>query len=204
LRAALGHPNVLLLAAIYFSIVIGLYGLALWLPQIVKEFGLTILQVGFVTAIPYLVATTGMILWARNSDRRKERIWHVAGASLVGFAGLASSAFAPSPLLSLAALSIAAMGIHASLPVFWALPTAILGGTAAAGAIASINAIGNLSGFLGPYLIGYLKETTGSFSYALLALSSFLALAALLTLWLTYRVRALQQPGSFGNTRESF
>jgi len=194
LGAALKDRHVLLLGLIYFSIVIGLYGMALWLPQIVKGFGLTTTQVGFVAALPYLAATIGMVLWARHSDRSGERIWHMAIACFCGFAGLAASAMLATPVFALIALSVAAIGIHAALPIFWALPTSIASGRAAAGAIALINALGNLSGFVGPYMIGWLREATGTFDAALFCLSGFLALAAVLSLWVGHalRLRELQ------------
>ena len=129
-------------------------------------------------AIAYSVAAIGMVAWCRHSDRTRERVWHIAIASIVAFAGLASSALLPdSPLLSVLAVTVGATGTLAILPIFWTLPAARLSGVAAAGAIALINAIGNVGGFAGPFVIGWIKDVTGSFSGGLV----FVAGGALLT-----------------------
>jgi MFS family permease len=143
LGEALASPKVLMLSLIYFCFVAALYGMQFWLPQIVKAFGLTNAQTGFVTAIPYLFGTIAMILWARHSD----------------------------PTMTMVVLTVAAIGIFCIFAVFWTLPTAWLSGTAAAGAIALINSIGNLAGFGGPYLVGWIKDATGSTTNGLLALA---------------------------------
>ena len=110
--------------------------------------------------------------WSRRSDRLQERVRHIAAASAAGFAGLAgSAAFVDSPLLSIAAISIGAAGGLAIVPIFWTLPASLLSGAAAAGAIALINAIGNVGGFAGPFLIGWIKDATGSFAGGLLAVA---------------------------------
>ncbi len=128
----------------------GLYGIGLWLPQIVKNFGLTTVETGFVTAIPYLVSVVGMVLWTRHSDRTDERRWHVALPAIAGGLALGAAGYAGSPTLAMVALSLAALGVFSALATFWTLPTALLTGTAAAGGIALINAVGNLGGFVGP------------------------------------------------------
>ncbi len=174
--------RVLLLALVYLGLIVGLYGVGLWLPQIVKKFGLTNLQVGFVGAIPYVFAAIVMIPWGRSSDRTGERIYHVAIPAIVGFAGLIGAAYAPTPVISLIALSVAACGILAALPTFWSLPTAILGGSAAAGGIALINSVGNLGGFLGPYLVGYIKDMTQTFEIPLIVLGCFMLASGILVL----------------------
>jgi nitrate/nitrite transporter NarK len=113
-----------------------------------------------------------MVWWSRRSDRLKERVWHIAFASLVAFAGLSASAcLVESPLLSVLAISLGAAGTLAITPVFWTLPAAIMNGAAAAGAIALINALGNLGGFAGPFVIGWVKDATGSFTWGLVALA---------------------------------
>jgi cyanate permease len=123
-------------------------------------------------AIPYAAAAIGMVWWCRHSDRTKERVWHIALASLVAFCGLAGSAWlVNSPLLSVAAISVGAMGTLAILPIFWTLPASILDGAAAAGAIAMINALGNVGGFAGPFMVGWIKDATGSFTWGLLAIA---------------------------------
>jgi MFS transporter, ACS family, tartrate transporter len=115
-----------------------------------------------------------------QSDRNRERCMHVAFAALVGAAGLAASTFVQAPIPGLIALSVAAVGIFSAIPVFWSLPTAFLSGTAAAGAIALINSIGNLGGFVGPYLIGRVRDVTGGFTGSLLTVAALLVGSAAL------------------------
>jgi MFS transporter, ACS family, tartrate transporter len=174
---------VIALSLIYFGYVGALYGMQFWLPQIVKAFGLTNAQTGFVTAIPYLFGTIAMILWARHSDATRERVAHVGGPLLLTALALGVSSYITDPTATMVVLTVAAIGMFCTFAVFWTLPTAWLSGTAAAGAIALINSIGNLAGFGGPYLIGWVKETTGNTSTGLLVLS-LLPLAAGLLVFL--------------------
>jgi len=180
LGQALSSPKVITLSLIYFGFVGALYGMQFWLPQIVKAFGLTNAQTGFVTAIPYLFGTIAMILWARHSDATRERVAHVGGPLLLTAAALAASSYITDPAITMVVLTVAAIGVFCTFAVFWTLPTAWLSGTAAAGGIALINSIGNLAGFGGPYLIGWVKDTTGSTSNGLLVLSLLPLLAGLL------------------------
>jgi MFS transporter, ACS family, tartrate transporter len=173
----LSSPKVIALSLIYFGYVGAVYGMQFWLPQIVKAFGLTNAQTGFVTAIPYLFGTIAMILWARHSDATRERVAHVGGPLLLTAVALGVSSYITDPTTTMIVLTMAAIGMFCTFAVFWTLPTAWLSGTAAAGAIALINSIGNLAGFGGPYLIGWVKETTGNTSTGLLVLS-LLPLAA--------------------------
>ena len=183
LGQALSSPKVITLSLIYFGFVGALYGMQFWLPQIVKAFGLTNAQTGFVTAIPYLFGTIAMILWARHSDATRERVAHVGGPLLLTAVALAVSSYITDPTMTMIVLTVAAIGVFCTFAVFWTLPTAWLSGTAAAGAIALINSIGNLAGFGGPYLIGWVKDATGSTSTGLLVLS-LLPLAAGLLVFL--------------------
>jgi ACS family tartrate transporter-like MFS transporter len=169
-----------LLSFVYFGFVSALYGMQFWLPQIVKAFGLTNAQTGFVTAIPYLFGTIAMILWARHSDASRERVAHVGAPLLLTALSLAASSYISDPTMTMVVLSVAAIGVFCTFGVFWTLPTAWLSGTAAAGAIALINSIGNLAGFGGPYLIGWVKETTGNTSTGLLVLAILPLLGGLL------------------------
>jgi D-galactonate transporter len=171
LAKALTSPKVITLALIYFGFVGALYGMQFWLPQIVKAFGLSNAQTGFVTAIPYLFGTIAMILWARHSDATRERVRHVGAPLLLTAAALAASSFMTDPTLTMVVLTVAAIGVFCTFATFWTLPTAWLSGTAAAGAIALINSVGNLAGFGGPYLIGWVKEATGNTSTGLLVLA---------------------------------
>ncbi|MDB5364280.1 MAG: major facilitator superfamily 1 [Rhodospirillales bacterium] len=178
---ALTSPRIWLYCGVYFGIVIGLYGLGFWLPQIVKSFGgLENREIGLVAAIPYLAASLCMVWWSRHSDATKERRWHVALPALVGACGLIAASMAPTATLSLAAMTISAIGIYAALPVFWALPTAELSGPAAAGGIALINSIGNLSGYVGPVIFGRLRDATGSYTAGLGSLAACMIAAAIL------------------------
>lgn len=182
LGQALSSPKVLMLSVIYFGFVAALYGMQFWLPQIVKAFGLTNTQTGFVTAIPYAFGSIAMILWARHSDRTRERVWHVGLPLLLIAVALAVSGVVSNPAVTMVALTVAAVGVFCTFALFWTLPTAWLSGTAAAGAIAMINSIGNLAGFGGPYLIGWVKEATGSTSTGLLVLAAMPLIAGILVL----------------------
>ncbi len=181
-------PKVILLSSIYLSTVIGLYGMAFWLPQIVHGFGLSNLQVGFVVSIPYLLACIGCYFWARYSDRTGERRWHFALSCFVSAVGFMFSAVLGAQWLALIPISFAVIGIYAGLPIFWTLPNQYLTGLGAVGGIALINSIGNLGGFIGPYLVGWLKQSTGSFVVALVCLSMSPVLAGVLTLLLPRKV----------------
>lgn len=159
----LANSKVLMFAVVYTSLAIGIYGLALWLPQIIKGMGLKdALDIGLVMAVPYLIATVCMVLWSRHSDRTGERVWHCAGALALAAIGLICSAYAGSPLLAMIAITVAAIGLYCSQPVFWSMPTAYLTGVAAAGGIAFINSIGNLGGFVGPFAVGWLRDNTAN------------------------------------------
>jgi MFS family permease len=171
LGEALSSSKVIMLSLIYFCFVAALYGMQFWLPQIVKAFGLTNAQTGFVTAIPYLFGTVAMILWARHSDATRERVIHVGAPFFLIAIALGVSSYLTDPTATMVALTFAAIGVFCVFAVFWTLPTAWLSGTAAAGAIALINSIGNLAGFGGPYLIGWIKDSTGSTANGLLALA---------------------------------
>ncbi|KAA1012077.1 MFS transporter [Paraburkholderia panacisoli] len=170
-KEALINPRVLAIALIYFGANATNYGLSFFLPQIVKSFGLTNLQTGFVTSLPYVVGVISMVLWGRRSDRKLERRWHVAIALLVAAGGIAAAAGLDNPVQKMIALSIAGFGIFGCLPVIWTLPASFLSGAAAAGGIAAINSLGNLAGFFGPFAMGWIKDSTGGFGAGLLCLS---------------------------------
>lgn len=174
---ALGDVRVWLLAIPYFGIVVALYGLNFWLPQIVKAMGFTNLQTGFIVAVPYVLAAIAMVGWGRLSDLRGERIGHFAAAALVAATGFVCSVFLPGNLPVFLALTLATAGIYACFGPFWAVPPAFLEGAAAAGGIALINSLGNLGGFAGPYLVGWAKDATGSYAAAmgLFALAAIVA-----------------------------
>ncbi|HEY2035146.1 MAG TPA: MFS transporter [Rhizomicrobium sp.] len=167
LRTGLSDIRVWLLALADFGIIIALYGIGLWLPQIVKSLGFNDLETGFVVAMPYVATMIAMIAWARVSDARGERIRHIVQPALLAAASLAAAAVLGTSLWSVLALTLATIGIYAALVVFWTLPQSFLGGTAAAGAIALVNSVANLGGFMGPTIVGYLKTATGSYAAAM-------------------------------------
>jgi ACS family tartrate transporter-like MFS transporter len=182
LGQALTRPRVFVLGLIYFCIVTGLYGIGFWMPQVIQTFGLEPLQIGFLTAIPYLVAACGMVVWGTRSDRTGERIWHIALPLMLGGAAFALSAVSGPLGLTMLALTLATLGVHAAIGTFWSLPTAILTGTGAAAGLALVNSMGNLAGLVSPTAIGLIKQATGSFTAALLFLAGALLLGALITL----------------------
>ncbi len=157
-------PRVIALGFVYMALNIPQYGLSFFLPQIVKAFGLTNVQAGVVTALPYAVGAVGMILWSRHSDATKERMWHTIIPFIAMVVGLLAAAYSPTPTLKMVSICIAGFGFFAVLPVFWTLPTAFLSISGAAAGIASVNSIGNLGGFFGPQMFGYLKQHNGEFA----------------------------------------
>jgi len=180
----LTNPRVWLLAAVYFAFVSGLYGVSFWLPTIIKSIGVADpLQIGLLSAIPWFFGVIAMYLVARNADRVREQRWHAAIASVVGAIGLVISvSFHGNQFLAMAGLTVATMGIMSTLPVFWGLPTAFLGGAAAAAGIAMINSFGNLSGFTAPIVMGRIVDATKSTDIGLYALAGVLVVGAVLVL----------------------
>ncbi|CAL8473254.1 MFS transporter [Caballeronia novacaledonica] len=180
----LSSPKVWLMSLIYFSFVMGLYGVSFWLPTIIKSMGVSdALQVGLLSAIPYGAAVIGMLYAARSADRTGERRWHIAIPAFIGAIGLVLSVvWSSNTTLAMIGLTLATMGILTTLPLFWSLPTAFLAGTGAAAGIAMINSLGNLAGFLSPYLVGWLKQVTASTASGMYMLAGFLVLGAVLAL----------------------
>lgn len=156
--------RVWLMCLIYFCFVMGQYGLTLWMPTLVKATGVTgNLHIGLLSAIPFGCAIIAMNLIGRSADARRERRWHLIVPAMMGAVGFVGAAvFADNTAISIASLSLAAAGVLTCAPLFWSLPTAFLSGAAAAVGIAAINSVGNLAGFVSPYLIGYLKDLTHS------------------------------------------
>jgi MFS family permease len=209
---ALFNPRVLVIALIYFGANATNYGLSFFLPTIVKGFGLTNVQTGFVTSLPYVVGVIGMVVWGKRSDRKLERKRHVAIALIIAAAGIGASAGLSNPVLKMTALSIAGFGIFGCLPVIWTLPAAFLSGAAAAGGIAAVNSLGNLSGFFGPYVMGWIKDSTGSFSLGLLTLAAAGLVGAIAALLLHHdpalevtqgALRSAEASGAGANALES-
>jgi D-galactonate transporter len=186
LGQVLTNGRVLTLALINFCYIVGNSGTSLWLPQVIKEFGLSNLQVGFVAAIPYLCGAIGMILWARHSDRALERTWHVAIAGLLATVAFAISASMHSPVLAMLALTLGMVGTFGFFGTFWAIPPSFLTGQAAAAGIALIISVGNLGGLVGPYVVGWMRQATQSFALAFVAMSGFFLVASILIVVLHY------------------
>jgi ACS family tartrate transporter-like MFS transporter len=179
---AMLNPRVLALSLVYFGAVACNYGVGFWLPQIIKAFGFSNAVTGWITAIPYAAGALCMVWYGRRSDAKAERKGHAAVALLIAALGIAASTLTKDPLLTVLAFTIGSCGVFAVLPVFWTLPTAVLSGTAAAAGIAVINSIGNLSGFAGPYAMGWVKDMTGSFTGGLLLIAGFAVIAMLIVL----------------------
>ena len=190
----LADPRVLALSLIYFGTSAGLYTLGVWAPQIIKQFGLSTLEVGFLNALPATAAVVAMVLWARHSDRTGERTWHVVWACLVAAAGLGYAGLATGVVAVLVALTLVNIGISSAKPPLWSMPTLFLSGPAAAAGIATINSIGNLGGFVGPAMIGWIKDQTGSFVGGLYFVAGLLVLSAVLTLLLSRAQTAPVEP----------
>jgi ACS family tartrate transporter-like MFS transporter len=191
-RRMLSNPMVWWLGLGYFLLIVPLYGFALWLPQLVKASGhFSNFEVGVITAIPYAVAAVGMVLVGRSSDRSGERYIHLALPAVAGALGFFAVTRTASMGLLVAALSLTAFGVLAWLGPFWSLPTAFLREQGAAGGIALINSMGAVGGFVGPYLIGRVKERTGEFTPGLLLLAGFLVAAVVVVAGL----RAVAQRG---------
>ncbi len=152
------------------------------MPTIIKGFGVSIALTGWINAIPYVVGFLGMIWWGLRSDRTGERTMHLATALALAAIGIGGSAFLGDPVFKMIALTVGAFGVFASLPIFWTLPTAFLAGAAVAPGIAAINAIGNLSGYFGPFAIGWIKDATGSFAWGLVTIAGCAVVALGITL----------------------
>lgn len=171
LLQSIKSPRVLALGCVYMALNVPQYGLSFFLPQIVKAFGVSNVQAGFITALPYAVGAIGMIVWGRHSDKTGERVWHCVIPFAAMVVGLALAAAIADPVAKIAVLCVAAWGFFSILPVFWTLPTAFLSGVAAAAGIAAVNSIGNLGGYFGPQVFGYLKTSTGGDAASLIFLA---------------------------------
>ena len=180
-RAAFVNKDLWRLIYVNFALLCGTYGVSFWLPQIVRNLGIeSLTQTGFIAAIPFAVASVVMILVSRHSDRTRERRWHGTLCNLASAAGLAMAAFFhDQPVLSLAGLSLAMSGGLAGFCVLWALPGVLLTGTAAAAGIALIATIGNLGGYASPFMMGWIKQSSGHLEYGLYVLAVMTVLGAL-------------------------
>jgi D-galactonate transporter len=193
---ALVNPRVLALAYVYFGAVACNYGVSFFIPSIFKGFGLTNAETGWLSAVPFAVGAVTMIVWGLHSDRTGERKGHLALALAVAAVGIGASGLVSDPTLKVLLLSFGAMGVFGCLPVFWTLPTAFLSGPAAAGGIAIINALGNLSGYFGPAATGYLKDQTGGYGAGFLLMAVLALVAMVVVLLLGHDARLERVPAA--------
>lgn len=184
LRSALTNPKVFTLAAINFCCIVGSVGIGLWMPQIIKSLGMTNTTVGLVTALPYVLGAISMTIWARLANRSQQRLPYVAGALAFAAVALVGAALTDEPIMKVTCLALTVSGILSFQATFWAIPSTILTGRAAAGGLALIVSIGNLGGFAGPFLIGLIKDATQSFAVPFYVVASILMLGTCLMLWL--------------------
>ncbi|MBB2750570.1 UNVERIFIED_ORG: D-galactonate transporter [Rhizobium aethiopicum] len=183
IAATLSDRRVWLMCLIYFCFVLGQYGLNFWMPSIVKASGVSgNLNIGLISAIPYICTFIAMLALGRSADRMRERRWHLVVPAVIAAGGFVAATLATSTTVSIACLSLAAAGAISCAPLFWSLPTAFLAGTGAAAGIAWINSVGNLAGFLGPFLVGYLKDFTGTNSAGMYLLAAALIIGSLAVL----------------------
>lgn len=187
--------RVLGLSLIYVANTSANMGLAFFLPQIIKGFGLTDMQTGLVTSIPYVFGVVGILVWGYLSDRFNERRWSLCLALVITSVGLAGAGYLTQNPLAVACMAVAAIGIYGTKAPFWALPPTFLTGSAAAAGIALINSIGNLGGFIGPSVVGWVRETTGSFAAGLGFLAGLALLAAIGSLLVVNSARKPQEAG---------
>src|SRR3954462_1197368 len=181
---ALGDPRVLACSFVYFCLNAASYGVAFFLPTIVKGFGVSNFQTGLLSALPFVFGAVGMVLLGRNSDRTLKRREHVCFAMVLAAVGVAGAGLVSAPALVLGLLCLGQIGVSAVPPLFWPLPSTFLTGSSAAAGIAAINSLGNLSGFGGPYVMGYLRDLTGNFTAALLVLGACALAGAIVTMTL--------------------
>lgn len=185
LWSALKDIRMLVLIGIQFGFVLGSYGVGLWLPQILKQYGMEVVEIGFLSAVPYIISSVGMIVWAQYADRIGSSTTNLVLACLLSGAGLVGSVVYPSLAAGMIGLSIALIGLNSARAIFWTIPPSFLTGAAAASGIALINSIGAIGGFAGPYLIGAIRDSGGSFNLGILVLAAVLFLSTLLSavLW---------------------
>lgn len=178
LAAALKDARVLILTVIQFGFTLGTYGIGIWLPLILKQHHLTNIRIGLLSVPPYLAASVAMLLWARSADRKGAQVRNLTLSCALAAAGLIGSAISPGLALRLLMLTIALVGATSARAIFWAIPPRFLVGTAAAGGLAFINSVGTLGGFFGPFLMGWLKDLTGSFNSGLFLMAMIVTISA--------------------------
>ncbi len=178
LAAMRREPSVYAYSFAYFTLMTGLYGLSFWTPKILKSHAMSLGAIGWWAAAPYAAGIVGMVLWSRRSDRRQERVAHLAAAYLTAASGFAIAGFAANSGVALIGLALTAIGIFSAMPIFWSGATLRLAGVSVGAYIAVINSIGNLGGFIGPIAMGWLRQRTNSFASGLWAIAVVLVLGA--------------------------
>lgn len=181
-RQALCDPRLILLGLSGLGSGVALYGINLWLPQIIQAMGFSNRATGFVAALPYMASMAAMIIWARLSDIRDERIWHTALTMLLAAAALAVASLSANNVLVLVALTLAMAGGLSGIGPFQSLLSSFSRGSGAASGLALVNSIGTLGGFFGPTIVGMLKARTGNYGAAMAALGAAQLLSALIVL----------------------
>ena len=183
-------PRVWLLSAIYFCLIAGLYGAGFWLPTLIKRTGVeSPFAIGMLTVVPNAAAALAMVAISRRSDAARERRWHLVIPALIGAAGwVLTVRYGTDTAVALVGMTLAMAGVTTSLSQFWCLPTAMLAGAAAATGIAVINSIGNLAGFLSPWVIGWISDRTGSTDLGVYALAASMCIGSLLVLTMPRRI----------------
>jgi ACS family tartrate transporter-like MFS transporter len=197
---SLYNPRILSLCAIYFGTAAGSVGLVMFLAQIVKELGLTNFWTGYVSSIPYIAGTIGMLILGYITDRTRERRWNCLVANLIAACGLVMAGLTHGSWWSLVGLALSTIGIYGMKPSFWPMPSLSLTGTAAAAGIAWVNAVGNLAGTVAPFIVGWIKDSTGSFSGGLFALACFSLMSALVTFTLPHDRHAGAKAGELAES----
>lgn len=189
LRAALKDKRVLILTGIQFGFVLGSYGIGIWLPTILKAHGLSIAAISLVSTVPYIFATVAMLTWARAVDRSGKKILNLLLTCLFGAGGMTIAAVFSGFWPAMIGITLAVIGVTTARAVFWSIPTRFLSGAAAAGGFAFINSVGTFGGFVGPFLVGWLRDITGSFAMGMLGMAAMLLVSTLLTASLRFFVK---------------
>jgi ACS family tartrate transporter-like MFS transporter len=199
---AMLNPKVLLLSANYFGIVTASLGVLLFIPQIIKSLGTTNMGTGYATALAYTCGAISMITWGWIADRMGERRWNLFWACSVSTVGLVMAGMTMGTWWALAGMCIATAGFYGTKGAFWPMPSMMLTGAAAAAGIAWINSIGNVGGAIGPALVGWLKDLTGSYSGGLYGLAAFTAVSALIAAFALHIPRRVPVPQGVGVAAE--
>jgi sugar phosphate permease len=189
LIGALTDIRIIILAVVQFGFTLGSYGIGIWMPLILKEFQLSDLTIGFLTFIPYLFAILGMLAWAWYADRTGKKVANLVAACFLAAIGLGAYVFGGSLSLSLLSLTLALIGVTAARGIFWSIPPRLLTGVAAAGGIAFINTVGTSGGFVGPYMMGVLRDSSGGFGLGIMAMAGVMLATTLLAASLKLAVK---------------